>query len=246
MSKVVAIIEARMTSSRLPGKMLLPLCGKSVLEHLIERVQRINQLDAIVIATTWKSSDDPIQQLVDKLGVNCYRGSEDDVLGRVLGAAKTFNADFIVEITGDCPLLDPEIAEQCIDDFFRLKVDYGVVPASDFPSGTAVQIFPTAVLSQVDKEFPENPDAREHVSLPIYSQPERYKLYRMQAEKKLNRPDLRLDLDTSEDYELIKRIFEALYPIKSDFCLEDVIEFIESNPSLKSINAEVQQKQAEL
>lgn len=246
MSRIVAIIEARMTSSRLPGKVLLPVCGKPMLELLIERVRRIQQIDEIVIATTWNDSDDPVQALASSIGVSCYRGSENDVLGRVLGAAKTFSADYIVEITGDCPLLDPELAEQCIDAFFRLKMDYGVVPAANFPSGTAVQIFPTSILAEVDREFSDNPAAREHVSLPIYSQPERYKIYRMEAIKELNRPDLRLDLDTPEDFELIKTVYEELYPENTEFRLQDVLGLFAMRPELVLINADVRQKIAEL
>jgi len=246
MSKIVAIIEARMTSSRLPGKVLLPVCDKPMLELLIERVRRIPQVDEVVVATTWNDSDDPVHALAAAIGVSCYRGSENDVLGRVLGAAKTFRADYIVEITGDCPLLDPGLAEQCIDDFFRLKVDYGVVSAADFPSGTAIQIFPTAVLSEVDREFPDNPAEREHVSLPIYSQPERYKVYRLEADEDVNRPDLRFDLDTPEDFELIRTIFETLYPGKPDFRMQDVIDLLSRRPELSLINADIQQKKAEL
>jgi spore coat polysaccharide biosynthesis protein SpsF len=246
MSAVVAIIEARMTSSRLPGKVLLPVCDKPMLELLIERVRRIPQVEKVVVATTWNDSDDPIHELALHLEVECYRGSEQDVLGRVLGAAKTFGADFIVEITGDCPLLDPELAEQCIDDFFRLGMDYAVVPARNFPSGTAIQIFPTSILSEVDREFPDNPSAREHVSLPIYSQPERYKVYRLKAADGLNRPDLRFDLDTPEDFELIKAIYESLYPHNPEFRLRDIIDFLEVHPEMIRINADVQQKKAEL
>jgi len=246
MSRIVAIIEARMTSSRLPGKVLLPVCGKPMLELLIERVHRIPQIDDVVVATTWNDSDDPVHALASALGVSCYRGSEHDVLGRVLGAAKTFLADYIVEITGDCPLLDPGLAEQCIDDFFRLKMDYGAVPAVNFPSGTAVQIFPTSILTEVDREFPDNPAAREHVSLPIYSQSERYSIYRMEAAGDLNRPDLRFDLDTLEDFELIKAIYEALYPENPGFRLQDILSLLEARPELVLINADVQQKKAKL
>ncbi len=246
MSRVVAIIEARMTSSRLPGKVLLPVCNKPLLELLIERVCRIPRIDEIVVATTWNDSDDPVHALATGISAGCYRGSEHDVLGRVLGAAKTFSADYIVEITADCPLLDPGLSKQCIDNFFRLKMDYGSIPADNFPSGTAIQIFPTSILSEVDREFPDNPAAREHVSLPIYSHPERYRLYRMEATVELNRPDLRFDLDTTEDFDLIKAIYEALYPTNPDFRLQDILSLLEARPELVGINADVQQKKAEL
>ncbi len=244
MSRIVAIIEARMTSSRLPGKMLLQVCGKTILELLIERVSRISQLSDIVVATTWNDTDDPIHELCRRLDIKCYRGSENDVLGRVLGAAKTFEADHIVEITGDCPLLDPGLGSACISDYFELGVDYAVVSARYFPSGTAIQIFPTSVLSEVDREYPDDPSAREHVSLPIYSQGDRYKVYRLPSEGEFNRPDLRFDLDTYNDFKFIEAVFDELYPDNPMFGLDDVLGLLERRPELKNINADVQQKQA--
>ncbi|MBL4759709.1 MAG: glycosyltransferase family protein [Mariprofundaceae bacterium] len=246
MSKIVAIIEARMTSTRLPGKVLLPICSKPILELLIERVRKIPQIDEIVVATTWNNSDDPIHALTRKLSIACYRGSEADVLGRVLGAAKTFEADYIVEITADCPLLDPSTSERCIDEFFSLNMDYGVVSGEEFPSGMEIQIFSTEVLSEVDRQFSDNHSAREHVSLPIYSQPERYKIFQMKAQESEKSSGLRFDLDTPEDLELIKIIFETLYPRNPDFRLLDVLNLLDSKPELKLINAEIKQKHAKL
>lgn len=234
MSRIVAFIEVRMTSSRLPGKVLMPVCGKPVTELLVERVRRIPQIDDIVLTTTWNDTDDPLQALADKLGVLCYRGSENDVLGRVLGAAKTYRADYVLEITGDCPLLDPTIASECIDEYFAQGADYGVVAARFYPSGTAIQIFPTSILAEVDREYAEDPEAREHVSLPIYRQPERYKLYYKQPQPVHHRPELRLDLDTSDDFALISDIFERLYLQDDAFTLAQVIALIDADPDLRS------------
>lgn len=122
--KIIATIEARMASSRLPGKVLLPLAGKPALERLIERLKRSNYLDGIVVATTDKPGDEAIEALAKSLGVGCFRGSEDDVLGRVLGAAQSAGADVICEITGDCPLLDWRVVDRGIAEFFAAPLDY--------------------------------------------------------------------------------------------------------------------------
>src|SRR3954454_8823993 len=124
MERVVATIEARMTSSRLPGKVLLPAVGKPLLELMVERLQRSRHLDAIVIATTEDASSDPLEELAERLGIGCFRGSEDDVLARVLGAARAYDADLIVELTGDCPLIDPALVDLHVERFNEGGSDY--------------------------------------------------------------------------------------------------------------------------
>jgi spore coat polysaccharide biosynthesis protein SpsF len=239
---IIATIEARMSSTRLPGKVLLPAAGKPLLEHLVERLRRVRHLDGIVIATTVKGIDDPIVRLASKLDVGYFRGSEDDVLGRVLGAARTFCADVIVEITSDCPLIDPEVVESCIDGYFAKNVDY----ASNFlqetyPRGMATQVFATRVLDEVN-QLTQDPVDREHVSLYIYSHSDKYRLTNVMAPRNLARPELRLTLDTLEDYDVIKAVLEALYPVKADFGLSDIISFLDLHPEIAAINVKAKQK----
>src|ERR1700712_1023630 len=117
--RVVATIEARMTSSRLPGKVLLPAMGEPMLMHLVRRLRAVPSIDGIVIATTMNSTDEPIVAFAHSVGVSCYRGSEDDVLARVIGAAESDRAEVLVEITGDCPVIDPDLVEQTIQMFFH-------------------------------------------------------------------------------------------------------------------------------
>ena len=240
--KVAATIEARMGSTRLPGKVLLPAVGKPLLEHLVERLRRVRQLQDIIVATTEKTKDNPIVRLSEKIGVNCFRGSEDDVLERILGAAHAQGADIIVAITGDCPLIDPEMVELCIERYLSSKVDFlaNFLPPS-YPLGMATQVLPTKILDQV-ATLTQDPVDREHVTIYIYRHPEKYRILNVSAPPELTRPTLRLTLDTVKDYEVIRTIFEALYPKKKEFTLADTLNFLDAHPEIASINADVKQK----
>lgn len=238
--KTVAIIEARMTSTRLPGKVLLPACGKPLLAHLIERLQRVPSLDAIVVATTVNKTDDPIVKLTQGLGVECFRGSEEDVLSRVLGAAQAYGADVIVEITADCPAIDPDIVKQCIDEFFASGADY--VENSQYPGGMNFTAFATKTLAEVEIFTRNDPAAREHVSLSIYTHPEKYSQYKVVAPPELSRPDIYVELDELPDYEMIKAIFEALYPVNPEFNLADILKFLDSHPEILELNTHVKRR----
>ena len=241
MSRRVVTIEARMTSSRLPGKVLLPAAGRPLLEHMIERLGRARHVDAVVVATTEEAACDPIAELADRLGVGCFRGSEEDVLGRVLGAAQAYDADVIVETTGDCPLIDPAIVDLVIERFAEGGVEYcSNTLERTYPRGMDVQVFPAAVLAEVT-ELTNDPADREHVSLYIYEHPERYRLRSVVSE----RPDtaeLRLTVDTQEDYALVKAIFEALYPRDPAFGLEAVLALMDERADLRELNRHIQQK----
>jgi spore coat polysaccharide biosynthesis protein SpsF len=239
--KTVCTIEARMTSSRLPGKVLLEAAGKPLLEHMIERLRRVHALDEIVIATTEEASSDPIAALGERLGVGVFRGSEEDVLARVLGAARAAEADLIVETTGDCPLIDPATVDEVIARFNDGGADYcSNLLERTFPIGMAVQAFPTAVLAEV-AELTQDPADREHVSLYIYEHPERYRL-RNVAFDRPESAELRLTVDTLEDYALVKAVFEELYPRDRAFGLDAILALLEARPDLANLNREIQQK----
>lgn len=242
----MATIEARMRSSRLPGKVLLPVAGKPLLEHLVERLRRVPSLDEIVMATTIGGTDAPLVRLSSQLGIGCFRGSEQDVLGRVADAARTFQADVIVEITSDCPLIDPGIVERCIRKYLETGADYvsnALKPS--YPMGMNAQVFARHTLEEVSR-LTHDPADREHVSLYIYSHPEKYRLLNVAASQQHTRPKLRLTLDTIEDYEVISAIFGSLYTDKKDFDLSDILTFLDSHPEIAAINARVQQKPARL
>lgn len=231
--KIVASIEARMTSSRLPGKVLLEaINGISMLEFMIQRVRKSKHIDDIVVATTVNKEDDPIIELCEKLNINYFRGSEDDVLSRVLKAHNYMNSDIIVELTGDCPLIDPEIIDKVILEYLDFEYDYvSNDHERSYPLGLDVQVFSKEILAEVDKKT-NNKDDREHVSLYIYSSGE-YSLKAVVAEDSLFWPDLRITLDDLGDYNFIKRIIEHFYPKKEfDFKSIEVVTYIKKNKHL--------------
>lgn len=236
---IVVTIEARMTSSRLPGKVLLPLGGRPVLERLIERIKRARYPDEVVVATTINKADEPIVDLCDKIGCRYFRGSENDVLGRVLGAARSVKAAVIVEITGDCPLTDSRHIDEIIEMFYSGDYDYAA--NSGFPVGLAAQAFPVKVLAEVDG-LTDDPIDRAHVSYYIYNHPERYKLLYRKAQGDMFWPDLRVTLDEEEDHLFLKHIFEKLYEKNKNFSAVDVVRYLKKNPEPLEINRHIKQK----
>lgn len=243
--RIVATIEARMTSTRLPGKVLMPLAGKPALSHLIERLKRSAYLDVICVATTINAQDDPIADLAQKYGVVCFRGSEQDVLGRVLGAARFVNADIIVETTGDCPAIDHAVVDRGIKEFFTHDVDYVDNCLSiTYPNGGfEVQVFRTSTLAEADR-LTQDPVDRAHVSYYIYRQPEKYRLYCFKAPPKALAPDLRFTLDVPADYTVMSEVFNVLYPRNPDFTVEDVVAYLRAHPELAALNKSVIPKAA--
>jgi spore coat polysaccharide biosynthesis protein SpsF len=174
--------------------------------------------------------------------VGCFRGSEDDVLDRVLQAAGSANADLIVETTGDCPLIDPAIIGRIIRSFDPAKVDYCAnVLKQTYPRGMDVQVFPRAVLQQV-ADLTNDPADREHVSLYIYEHPERFRLRNIESGLPAEVADFRLTVDTPEDYELVTKIYEALYPTNPRFGLPEILDLFARQPDLPAINSAIRQK----
>jgi len=241
--KVVSTIEARMSSTRLPGKVLRPLAGKPALEMMIERVRRSRRIHQVVVATTVNPADDVLEQLARRLAVSCFRGSEEDVLDRVLRAARSAAADVIVELTGDCPIIDPEVIDRVIDVYLEGSYDYvsNGLHKTTYPAGMETQVFATSVLAEV-AHLTHDPADREHVSLYIYEHPERYKLHNVESGLPEKHRAPRLTLDTAEDYELIAAIYEELYPKKPAFSLDDVLRLFDRRPELLALNAAVLDK----
>ena len=241
--RIISTIEARMTSTRLPGKVLAPAVGKPMLQLLIERLQQCRTLDGVVVATTTNDSDDPIAELADRLGVGCFRGSEEDVLDRVLNAARSADADVIVEITGDCPLIDPDAVDRLVDYYLAGGYDYVTNrgAADPYPDGLDAQVFPTEVLREVSG-LTQDPADREHVSLYIYSHPERYRCGSIGSGLSKDDQDLRLTLDTPQDLQLIRTIFEELYPANPRFRIADIVALLARRPDLVALNRDVRAK----
>lgn len=242
--KIIATIEARMTSSRLPGKVLLPLASSPALQRIIERIRRSRYVDDVVVATTVNVEDGPIEDLCVKIGCRYHRGSKEDVLQRVLDAAHESKADLIVEITGDCPLIDHRHIDHSIELYYAGDHDYvsNAIERS-FPDGFDVQVFPTRVLEIVNK-LTDDPIDRVHVSYYIYTHPERFKFVNWRAEGETFWPGLGLTLDERDDYELLKIIYEKLMLINEDFSAEDVVSLLRNNPKYLEINANIRRKTA--
>ncbi|MBL8833916.1 MAG: glycosyltransferase family protein [Rhodospirillales bacterium] len=237
--KTVATIEARMTSMRLPGKVLADAEGAPMLSRMIDRLFRVSGLDGVVVATTTNATDDPIAALASEKGVGCWRGSEDDVLSRVLEAATDAGADVIVELTGDCPLIDPAIVSQTIRHYFSTGADYvSNVLTRSYPIGMDTQVFSRRILADVASRTDDAID-HEHVSLYIYRHPEIYSLSGIVAPAGLHRPDVRLTLDTPEDLALIRAVFAALLPRGIDFGLAEILAYLDANPVVAALNRSV-------
>lgn len=240
--RIVSTIEARMRSSRLPGKVLKEVCGKPMLELLIERLQRAGHVHDVMVATTVHPADDEIEALARRLGVGCFRGSEEDVLDRVVRAAQAARADVIVEITGDCPLIDPGVIDQVIQTY--LNNDYHYVSNNlrrTYPRGLDTQVFARSVLEEV-ASLTQDPADREHVSLYIYEHPERYRCHNVDSGLPERFWDLRLTLDTPEDFQLLSAIFETLYPVNPEFTLRDVLDLLDRHPDWLEWNRQIKQK----
>lgn len=239
---VVAIIEARMTSSRLPGKHLLLANGKSMLQHLVERLRLVPLIDRIVIATTINPADDDLVDFAKSINADFYRGSELDVMGRVVEAGKAFAADVVCEVTGDCPIIDPELVEHAIRTFFANDasyVNYGV--RAGLPDGMGCQVFHWSALRQ-SAEMTQTPLDREHVTLHIKRHPELFRPIYMTAPKSLYWPELCVTLDELDDYKLLKEIIEYFGTANPHFSCEQVIKLLRENPNLAGINQHVKRK----
>lgn len=235
--RTVAIITARMGSARLPGKVLLPADSKPMLQHMIERVQRCETIDEICVATTWKEQDQAITVLTHSLGATSYVGSDDDVLDRVLGAAQTADADVVVMLTGDCPLIDPGIVDAAIESFKACPCDYlsNVIERS-YPDGMDVQVFHTETLTR-SAGLTNDPYDREHVTTFIRDHPEMFEHRHLVAPPHLTWADLPLVLDEQADYELIRQIIE--YFGSTPFDLADILGVFWVYPQWLKLNESV-------
>jgi spore coat polysaccharide biosynthesis protein SpsF len=240
--KIVATIEARMTSSRLPGKVLLPVLGQPMLHHLITRLRAVKSINEIVIATTTNVADDVLVEFAAKEKVMVFRGSELDVMARVIGAAELGGADVIVEITGDCPIIDPDIVEQTIQMYLHHDAAYvSNAHIRSYPDGMDTQVFRLCTLKK-SASLTTDPLDREHVSLHIRNHPELFTKVHLVAPPSLCWPELGLTLDEPKDYELLKNIIEHFGPDNPLFSCLDVVRLLRQKPEWVAINQTVVRK----
>jgi spore coat polysaccharide biosynthesis protein SpsF len=241
--QICAIIQARMTSTRLPGKVLMEINKKPIILHIIERLKKCGKIDDIILAIPSTNESDILEKYARIWECRYFRGSETDVLSRYYHAAKKYSADNIVRITGDCPLVDPKLIEQMVEHFIDEQTDYAAIGIEGyFPRGIDAEIFSFKTLEKVNTEA-QHIYEREHVTPYIYEHPELFKIRFIEAPDKLRRPEIRLTVDTQEDFNLVREIFKNLYIEEQLFYTEDVIKYLDSHPESLSINALVSQKE---
>jgi spore coat polysaccharide biosynthesis protein SpsF len=239
---VVATIEARMTSKRLPGKVMANCRGISMLERLATRLRSVSNIDEVLIATTTNSEDDIVVELASNLGVRFFRGSEDNVFDRVIQAATFAGADTVVEITGDCPLLDPVLVEQMVEIFRCNSIDYlSNCESPSFPAGMEIQVVSLQALIK-SYQMTNSVLDREHVTLHIRKNPQQFRQMHLIAPLSLRFPELSVTLDESADLEVIRAVIENLETSNPLFGCEDIVQFLNQNPDIAKLNKSVARK----
>jgi spore coat polysaccharide biosynthesis protein SpsF len=229
---IVAIIQGRMGSSRLPGKVMAEIAGKPMLFHVVNRVRRAKKIHQVAVATSTHASDDPIAVFCDGNGISCFRGSEEDVLDRFYRAAKHFQADVIVRLSSDCPLHDPEVIDRVVEALLEGDADFvsGGMKTT-YPDGLDAAAFPMAVLDQTWREAKLKSD-REHVTTYIHKHPEIFRLKTVRCNEDLSHH--RWTVDEPQDLEFVRTVYAHLGDVP--FGMRDILDLLKRNPELNKIN----------
>lgn len=227
---ILAILQARVSSSRLPGKVLKPLLGVPMLLRQIERLKKSRKIDRLLVATSTEPSDDPIEKLCEENGIACYRGSLNDVLDRFYQAARGFDPEHVVRLTADCPLTDAKL----IDDVIGFYLDGGFDYASNaiqatYPDGLDMEVFSFSCLERAWREA-ALPSQREHVTPFIHQQPLLFKIGHYKNSSDLSH--LRWTVDEPKDFELVTMVYEALYPKNPGFSTQEILQLLDQKPEL--------------
>ena len=229
---ILCIVQARVSSSRLPGKVLKPILGKPMIVHELERLKRSKRIDKIVLATSQDESDDGLAGIVVNNGFEIYRGSLEDVLDRYYQCAKQYRPEHVVRITGDCPVIDWQIVDTVIEKHLKEGNDY-TVTTDRFPDGLDTEVFRFYALERAWKEA-MLPSEREHVTQYFRKHAEIFKSGQMDC--KNNFEAMRWTVDESRDFEFIQQVYEELYPGNMDFAMNDILELLVKRPQLQFIN----------
>ena len=232
---ILAILQARVSSTRLPGKVLKPILGVPMILRQIERVKRANYIDKLIVATSTDASDNNLFEICQQHGIECLRGSLNDVLDRFYQVAIQYNPEHVVRLTGDCPLADPEIIDEVIQKHLTGEYDYTsntVEPT--YPDGLDVEIFRLSCLERAWKEA-SLPSQREHVTLFFHQHSELFNIGSMKNTVNLSK--LRWTVDELEDFELVNKIYEQLYPNNNSFSTCEILNYLNSNEVVKNINS---------
>lgn len=239
---IVAIIQARMGSTRLPGKVMRNICGRTMLARVVQRASHSKLIDQIVIATTAKVSDNPVVAECDHLNVSVFRGDEQDVLDRYYQAATAYDAEAIVRITSDCPLIEPEVVDQAIRAFLNEHPDYASNTLEvTYPRGLDAEVMTMEALTKAWQKATE-PYQRIHVTPYIYQNPGQFKLFSIMNEADYSY--YRWTVDTQDDLDFVRAVYSRLGTIDT-FTWKDVLSILEKEPALTEINSHIRQKSLE-
>lgn len=237
--KVIVIIQARIGSSRLPGKILKSLGNHDVLTYVTSRCKLIEGVDEVIVATSTLEGDDVVEQWCEQHNVKCYRGSESDVLDRYMQVAQQYTPDYVVRVTADCPFVDINMAAEMIKLAIINKVDIVDLDSSTLPRGLASEVVSYRALKYMHEHGKEERH-REHVTYYAYEYRDEFTRVTYDATIALQQPKLRVTLDTPEDYEVIAAVANAFDNI--DVSSEQVVQFLMEHPQIANINAEIEQK----
>lgn len=240
MMQTVAIIQARMGSTRLPGKVMREIVGQPMIAHVVERARRIPSVDAVVVATSTHAKEAPLVNYLRKQAVPVVRGPEHDVLARYVQAARTSTAERVVRITSDCPLLMPEVSDRVIQAFDSRRCDYASNTLErTYPRGLDTEVVSRDVLEAAHRSADDTAD-REHVTRYVLRRPHRFQLCPVTGNTDCS--DLRWTVDEEEDLELVRKIYDALYDEDSHFGYQEVLNCLYEHPEWVDLNRHVEQK----
>ena len=229
---ILGILQARMSSSRLPGKVLRPLLDVPMIGRQLERVSRAERMDKLVVATSTEQTDDPLAAYCRSIGVETFRGSLDDVLDRFIGAAAAFGpADHVVRLTADCPLADPQVIDDCIALHLDSGADYTTNGVQrSYPIGLDVEAVRLGVLTAAASEAAD-PYEREHVTWGVWNRPDRYRIAWLPSAN-ADDGDIRWTVDRTDDFAFVSEVYAALYPTDQGFTTADIRGFLARRPDL--------------
>jgi spore coat polysaccharide biosynthesis protein SpsF len=243
---IVASIQARMGSTRLPGKVLADVCGKPMLLWQVERIRKSRLIDKVVVATTTSSKDDQIEQFCIKNKISFYRGSEEDVLKRISSLIKDFKINLHLEFCGDTPLSDPQIIDEFIGYYFKNQKNADFVtsaPKTTYPAGFEISLYPGDVLIAVDERVCSDDPLREHVGYNITRFPKLFRTHVLEAPEHFTSPETYIEVDTVEDLNFIRQLVGYfLEEGKEHFGLAEILTFLKNHPELTEINKNVQRR----
>lgn len=240
--RIIAVVQTRMGSTRLVGKVLKKIRGKPMIWHVVNRLRFSKNINDIILAIPNTKENDILEKFAQDNKIKCFRGSEQDVLSRYYQAAKEYKGEVIVRITSDCPLIDPQIVDLVIEKHLDSGVDYtSNTLKRTFPRGLDAEVFDFKVLEKNYKEAKKDSE-KEHVTPYTYLHPEIFSLQNIEAEGKLRRPEFWLTVDTKEDLELVREIYKRLYKPSKIFYTEEIIDLLDKHFKLLKINSHIRQK----